>query len=257
MTQFNLTWKWILENSPHTSKPKRQTRRLKTSGQYLTTNPQGILEVVKYVGPDYETVMLAEHGSHELGGGGGYQESESDWRSVYKVGKSYAVQPGRGKPGIWFAIDDDTGKPYYAHQTVLLDFKTTVTDWERAHQELFSHNGKANPEAWLNNNGYKPLRILLTNIRQEDARNISDADAIEEGFKSKWHFLQTWCGMYDKAVNILDVMPGIWLGGLNADHKQGYMRKGWGENDTMLPGLMSRPAKNYECWSLDFQPAKD
>src|SRR5689334_12977544 len=65
-------------------------------------------------------------------------------RPVYVVGKTYAVQPGRGKAAV--------------------------------------------------------ARIEIIDIKSEDVRQISEADAKAEGFANKLLFLVTWCKMHDPAV---------------------------------------------------------
>lgn len=96
-------------------------------------------------------------------------------RQTYTVGKTYSVQPGRGKKSIG--------------------------------------------------------RIRITGIRQEDVREISDADVVAEGFRvsespsvNRGEFLRTWCAMHDPGT------PSC------ARHV-----------------LKTRPAERYQAWVLEFE----
>lgn len=78
-------------------------------------------------------------------------------------------------------------------------------------------------------------RIKLLNIRREDVRNISDEDAIAEGFPNRmaqFWFWKTWCEFYDK--------PGWKLFSRYNDHD----------------ALLSRPAHLYDAWVLEFELVK-
>jgi hypothetical protein len=73
---------------------------------------------------------------------------KANTRTMYKVGKSYAVQPNRGKKAV--------------------------------------------------------ARIMITDIRREPVRAISDADAIHEGFQSRDAFLETWHAIHGENADIND-----------------------------------------------------
>lgn len=103
-------------------------------------------------------------------------------RVKWAVGNDYAVCPGHGKAGIWYACEPLmmwVGKPDHY------------------------------PDA-------KPLRIRITRIRSEDVRNISAEDAVAEGFESTTEFLVTWMNFYDKpTLNTLNRASNVaWHGGL-------------------------------------------
>lgn len=68
--------------------------------------------------------------------------NDDSWRTIYQVGKTYAVQPSRTAKAI--------------------------------------------------------ARIRITDIRREDVRKISQADAKAEGFANEIEFWKTWYGMHDK-----------------------------------------------------------
>lgn len=74
-------------------------------------------------------------------------------------------------------------------------------------------------------------RIRITGIRQEDVREISDADVVAEGFRvsdnpsvNRGEFLRTWCAMHDPGT------PSC------ARHV-----------------LKTRPAERYRAWVLEFE----
>lgn len=71
---FTHTWQWLFGPSPHTGLLKTQTRRLVKSGQNWADD---------YYGNDVKTVVW-----------------DRNCRFVYVVGKTYAIQPGRGKFSI-------------------------------------------------------------------------------------------------------------------------------------------------------------
>jgi hypothetical protein len=87
---FAHTHTWITGASPHTGRAKTQTRRLVppyTTCQFLMNGgsafrPVGIL-------PTGATVLAV----YKYKGDGQY-------RLAYEVGRTYAVQPGRGKPAV-------------------------------------------------------------------------------------------------------------------------------------------------------------
>lgn len=73
-------------------------------------------------------------------------------------------------------------------------------------------------------------RIRITDIRQEDVRNISDEDVIAEGFTDKFEFMRVWVSIHDKEL-----------------HKQQY----WG-----LESIKARPRERYLAWVLTFELCK-
>lgn len=94
----------------------------------------------------------------------------------YQVGKVYAIQPGRGKPTIWW-------KPRGYHDTPTL--------WPI---------GAFKPDEIRKRVGYQPLRIRILTIRRHDVRLISRADALAEGFEDRWAFMQRWVEINDKTL---------------------------------------------------------
>ena len=130
---------------------------------------------------------------------------ETGHRYVAQVGHTYAVQPGRNKAGVW---------------------------WWPELREWFDGGGTG-----VYPDGFVPLRIRITDIRREDAREISREDALAEGFTGvalKYDFLHVWCGMHDKAA-------------------QGHILET--DTDSLLPPmwLNERPAERYDCVAYTFE----
>lgn len=95
-------------------------------------------------------------------------------RQVYVVGKTYAVQPGRTRPGVWW----HPGRP--------------EDGWyDSSHPPVGA-----------------PLRIRITAIRREDVRNISEDDARAEGYADTPHFWLVWCQMHDPKLYFPLEKPG-------------------------------------------------
>lgn len=85
----------------------------------------------------------------------------------YWVGQTHAVQPGRGK-------------------LALLYHPTTLEILENSDPIEYRHNG------------FVQARHRILDIWQEDVLNISEQDAIAEGFKDRAGFWQAWIMMYDR-----------------------------------------------------------
>lgn len=159
---------------------KTQTRRPFVPGDVLLTDPLRVMR---------ETRLLAQ-------------------RLHWQVGKTYAVQPGRGKQGIG--------------------------------------------------------HITLTNIRFEDVREISLADAKAEGFETVLDFLAVWVSFYDQNVSLTKLEDGRWrytqrgesrdLRGPGLTLKVTSRAVEVEETDAVILGfLKSRPAQLYKAWALTFR----
>lgn len=117
----------------------------------------------------------------------------------YEVGHTYSVQPGRTKPAVWW------------------NPKTGVTG----------------PAVTVPQIDYCKLRICITDIRREDVRNISQADAEAEGYigvMAQFAFWEVWAQLHDKKVDL-------------------------GATD-FYGALLERPAALYDAWALTFCIAK-
>lgn len=102
-----------------------------------------------------------------------------------QTGRNYAIQYAYGLPCRW---------------------------WNPAKKELLEYDHylnalegitKVEPHNILREINYEPFRYEITDIREEDVRNISHADALAEGFghgyetAAKYEFLRTWMMFYD------------------------------------------------------------
>ena len=99
----------------------------------------------------------------------------------WAVGKTYAVVPKRGLPGVW---------------------------WKRVGTVALTHNGMheyhypSNPDAAaialpvtraeLEKRGFQPLRIRILAIRQERLQDITEADAKAEGVADVAAYRELW-----------------------------------------------------------------
>lgn len=172
---FQHTWKWLVEPSAETGNVKSRTCRIVKEGDALTE--------------------------------GGHRLFRCD-HQVYAIGNTYAVQPGRGKPGIWWGAWGD-GMKYPIHVRY-------------AHEQGIE---PSDAEAW----GYRPLRIRVRTIHQEDVRDMSPEGVKAEGFASKEAFLRTWIEMHDRG----------------ASTRNGFLI----ENATL------RPPHRYQAWVITFETA--
>ena len=94
-------------------------------------------------------------------------------RLKWQFGKVYTVVPGRGRPAIYVTSNQ---------HDQLIPIESDAL-WAQAKTDLFIADGKAHPNAWMQNEVGQPLRIRITAIRQERLQDISEADARAEGYK--------------------------------------------------------------------------
>jgi hypothetical protein len=97
----------------------------------------------------------------------------------------------------------------------------------------------------------KVADIEITRIRREDIREISEADAIAEGFAlcPEYSFWRTWCKMHDvSVVGQLDAEFEYWEnpGNYHPDNAPSL-------NGLCRGVLRLRPAELYTAWALDFR----
>lgn len=176
--------------------------------------PQLINEIV--LGNKTQTrrpIKPGEHQHTEYKPFGVYQNK----REKVIIGKDYAVQPGRGQAGILWHPET----------------KATIT--ADGHQLVVSRQSALGA-------GFVPLRIRILDIRSEDVRDISHADALAEGFchAPKHEFLWTWCIFYDYSM---------------------YEELLVTEYDPNSPGhcplfLRVRPDEKYQAWVYTFEVVK-
>lgn len=133
-------------------------------------------------------------------------------RTKYQVGKDYVVQTKRGGKGLWYC-------PKCKKSSYLVN---SFGSWKKADSikkfcECSMKIISENPYTGT----FKPLRIKITDIRQEKLLDISEADARAEGFKNKLEFAVYFCGLYKKnvvyedygsfkAVNTFGWNPEVW-----------------------------------------------
>lgn len=87
----------------------------------------------------------------------------------YQVGRDCAVQPGRTKPGIW-QLPDGVFRPDGARFLLNpMEGAASGVRWGPAMRES------------LRQGGYRELRQLITDIREEPLQDISDEDCLAEG----------------------------------------------------------------------------
>lgn len=137
-------------------------------------------------------------------------------KSVYFVGKTYAVQPGRGKYGVYYRC--------------LPDGKLQI--WNTHHQGVPTFLGL--DDEWKT---YIPARIRILSIRCENVRNISEADAKAEGFDTREDFWSVWVDMHDPS----------WIGTYTYAADCDYLKE---------YGFYNRPAERYQAWVLTFELCK-
>lgn len=150
-------------------------------------------------------------------------------RTRFKVGKSVAAQPGRGKPAPMVA--SLRAADHYVRKIVTED---------------------DGPFMWANASQF---RIVIDKIRFEDCRTISDADVIAEGFKTRAEFLAVWCGFYDrKALYLHDQIGELTVFDI-IDKWHGLARAEY-LNDWANAVQKKRPAEPYMCWALTIRPER-
>ncbi len=99
-------------------------------------------------------------------------------RVKWRVGKKYAVCPGRGKPQIW----------YCPKCKRLLDM-----NWYKTGFDNIECNNATCFKKGIYITHFVPLFIELVSIRKEKLLDITEEDAKKEGFESKGHFLLKFC----------------------------------------------------------------
>jgi len=168
-------------------------------------------------GQKTQTRRLAKAG--ERLSGTGYAVLNKAGRERWSIGGIYSVQPAHGKPAIWWRQDADG--IHYAHVLRHDDDPVSFYEFVDARRNI------------LKDAGYKMLQIRITDIRQQDVRRISEADARAEGFVSSLEFLRVWCEMHDQAAIKLKGQPAE------------YLQVG------------DRPANLYQAWALNFEVVRD
>jgi hypothetical protein len=155
----------------------------------------------------------------------------------WAVGKTYAVQPGRGLPAIIYNPDH----PCYGIDIVEPEH---TGEYAAAKSGEWRYRGQ----------GYMQARIRITDIQREDVRNISLEDTVAEGFETRDLFWETWCKINDPSVQFVETPGNVLYGGLRSDWKQGNP---WGPGDYLVRGLKTRPDERYQAFVLTFELVKE
>lgn len=193
--QFTHTWPLVL------AEEKTQTRRLVRAGEY--TWVRGELGT----GPTRPSLLYSE-----------ICRKNNSRRFV--VGKTYAVQPGRGRYALWWK----PGRISDIHN--LEGF--TIWDEDCIDKPDLTARKAA---------GFQEARVTLTALWREDVRRISIGDLEANGFNSLMEFLLNWTGMYDRKA--YDAPLTMF------------------QNDTTwLDYVDTRPATCYMAWALAFELVK-
>lgn len=230
---------------------KTQTRRLVKKGDTLFSNEKEVLEEVKEF--QHKTVhteqyqhtrldKIAWNGAHKEKCKLLYYEKlkkgvkGKNGKVKWQVGKDYAVQPGRGKAGVWWCStcktilkfedkDDDylytECKCYFCCGNVHLYFpkkeiKKMMEDWPASY-----------PNKWI------PFRRRIIKIEEQKLLDITEEEAKKEGFKTMLHFLDYFYRIYGKK-------KGFTL------YQKSYERK---KLITILKELID--IKNWKYWNPD------
>lgn len=142
-------------------------------------------------------------------------------RMKIALNKDYAVQYGRGKPTVQY--QKYRGESRMVRDVMSYDFYKNMVD---------KHGDTA--QNFLSHYGYKSLRILITDIRREDVREISWTDTEAEGFVNRSDFWRVWCEFYDK--------PGLAVIAAHCPH-----------DVIVQAGLKERPDEFYQAWAYTFE----
>lgn len=136
----------------------------------------------------------------------------------WRVGKDYAVQPGRGKPAIWIPPE---GSP----------IDDPLAEYVRKTESVRATWGPKVKE-WLRSKGYREARIRIKEIRRERLRDISIEDCRAEGITkvlARFAYEQLWNSLYRKPYPLYDDDGNV----------VGYLRCSWEDNP--------------EVWVLEFE----
>lgn len=132
-------------------------------------------------------------------------------RVKFTAGRTYAVQTKRGGKGLWYDAND--------RAKAVVTYEYTVKHPEQE---------------------FKPLRFRVTHIGAQDVRNISEADAVAEGFENRYGFFATWVQINEKKLSRPLPKMSVALG---YDHLIELTRE----------MLSERPAANYLSWIIEFE----
>jgi hypothetical protein len=144
----------------------------------------------------------------------------------WQVGREYAVKAGRVSPGVLWSPT-----------------RGIVTDYRAAYRDIF---GTDAPQGWkpkmlrfclTGDTGLVAVTMKVTELRVQDVREISEEDALAEGFQDRSDFWFTWVEMYDKS----------WLPTYRYASDMGTLKE---------YGFFQRPDNRYEANAITFEVHK-
>ena len=120
----------------------------------------------------------------------------------WAVGKTYAVVPKRGLPGVWWRPVDGGVELLHEHPewpAFREGLNTSRATWRLALENLKAL-------------GFRPLRIRITAIRQERLQDITEADAKAEGVADVEAYRALWQAINGKTPGARwDANPMVWV----------------------------------------------
>jgi hypothetical protein len=115
-------------------------------------------------------------------------------RLKWAVGRDYAVQPGGGMPSVYW-LDGPFGKEWATPDK----WKTQASGISYTPQNLGGFI-----------EGWRPLRILISDIRQERLQDISEADAVAEGCQNTCQPYYSWGDVYETGCTAREDYAELW-----------------------------------------------
>lgn len=110
----------------------------------------------------------------------------------WAVGKTYAVQPGRGLSGLMWIEN-------WAEDTTEPDGTFSTAPVYKPNRALFTDNG------------WREFRIRITAIRQERLQDITEDDAKAEGVSSKGEYAKLWNRINKRKGTRWSDNPLVWV----------------------------------------------
>lgn len=171
---------------------------------------------------------------------------DAKMRTRWEVGKSYGIVPKRAHP---VCLVDPQGK-------VVKDLHGRLYTVSLYADDVYDLTLKQARDVLLEANiGYRLLQVKLLEIKPLDVRDMTLAEARDEGFAgpggdSVIGFWRFWCGTYD---------AGVLANGTVKEHHEAYEagRCSWEQYYCLLESMVwQRPAHLYQAWMLRFQAVK-
>lgn len=165
---------------------KTQTRRVCKPGEMFCDSPFRYTDKnedgIKFLNPGvYKVTWFDGQESFDDGDGEckdlrmvyGLGFQRSSWGPGDKWPATYAVQPKRGQPAVWWLEED--GEVGHSMPYVETSF-----------------GGRQDITAYLKSRGFRPARIRITAIRRERLQDITEEDARAEGVDSVAEYRELW-----------------------------------------------------------------